>query len=239
FKGEQNPVEKINWLDCWQFIQKLKEQYPTLRFTLPSEAQWEYACRAGTATPFSFGNQIYSDLANFDGNYPYNDGKKSKYREKTIPVRSLPANQWGLYEMHGNVWEWCQDNGLRDYNANEAVTDPGQQWLEVPDSDSAARHPVRGGRWGGGGRICRSAHRLRGGAGSRNDNLGFRLALGPELQQGGVAAKGRKARFQSSERSGAASQPETSRSGPDFLMDHDDLFRLSESKLSGSDTLSG
>ncbi|MBB1487152.1 formylglycine-generating enzyme family protein [Oceanospirillum sp. D5] len=239
FKGEQNPVEKISWLDCWQFIQKLKEQYPALRLTLPSEAQWEYACRAGTATPFSFGSQIHSDQANFNGNYPYNDGKKSEYRQTTIPIKSLPANPWGLYEMHGNVLEWCQDNDLRAYKADEAVIDPGQECLEKPDSKSFADHPVRGGGLQDDGLYCRSASRVWYEAGARRYDLGFRLALGPELQQGGVDAKGRKVRFQSSEQGGAASKPETSRSGPDFLTDHDDFFRLSESKLSETDTLSG
>lgn len=194
FKGEHNPVENVSWLDCWQFIQTLKEQYPALRLTLPSEAQWEYACRAGTTTPFSFGNQIHSEQANFDGNYPYNDAEKSEYRQTTVPVKSLPANPWGLYEMHGNVFEWCQDNDLRDYNASETVTDPGQQWLEMPDSDSTARHSVRGGSWDRFGRLCRSAYRSWFVAGRVYDLLGFRLALGPELQLRARSEKKRETR---------------------------------------------
>ena len=185
FKGEQNPVEKVSWQDCWQFMLKLKEKYPNLRLTLPTEAQWEYACRAGTTTPFSFGDQINSEQANFHGNRPYNDGAKSEYRGQTVPVKSLPANPWGLYEMHGNLWEWCQDIDLREYYSGEAITDPGQQRLESPEGEESATRPLRGGCWFFYGQFCRSAFRLGRRADGRGRSVGFRLSLGPELQQGG------------------------------------------------------
>ena len=105
---------------------------------LPTEAEWEYACRAGTNTPFSFGDNITPEQVNYDGNYPYADGKKGLYREKTVPVKSLPANAWGLYEMHGNVWEWCQD-WYGDYPA-EPVTNP-------EGSQAGVERVVRGGSW--------------------------------------------------------------------------------------------
>ena len=219
FKGEQNPVDSVSWQDCWQFMLKLKERYPNLRLTLPSEAQWEYACRAGTTTPFSFGDQINSKQVSFDGNYPYNDGAKSEYRRQTVPVKSLPINPWGLYEMHGNLLEWCQDKDLREYPSGKAITDPGQQWLESPEGEKRATRPLRGGSWFSRGQDCRSAHRGRDQAAERDHRIGFRLSLGPELQQGGAAATGPQAEVQAGERSGAAKQTETKRSGQKFLQD--------------------
>ena len=181
FQGEQNPVDGVSWQDCWQFILKLKEQYPALRLTLPSEAQWEHACRASTTTPFSFGDQINSNQVNFNGNSPYNDGPESKYREQTVPVKSLPANPWGLYEMHGNLWEWCQDNDLREYQQGESIADPGQKWLESSESEENAIRLLRGSSWHGIGKRCRSAYRLEARAGGRLNRFGFRLSLSPEL----------------------------------------------------------
>ena len=108
-KGANRPVESVSWDAAQAFIDTMNRMKPELKLCLPTEAQWEYACRAGTETPFSFGSQIDSDQVNFDGTNPYNNGKPSHYRNETVEVKSLPANAWGLYEMHGNVWEWCQD----------------------------------------------------------------------------------------------------------------------------------
>ncbi|WP_051228280.1 formylglycine-generating enzyme family protein [Oceanospirillum beijerinckii] len=181
FEGEQNPVDSVSWLNCWQFIQKVKAQYPALNISLPTEAQWEYACRAGTTTPFSFGEQIHSEQVNFDGSSPYNQGEKSQDRGKTVPVKSLPENPWGLYEMHGNLWEWCQDNGLRKYQAGSAVSDPGQQEFGWLNKDEAVWHPSRGGSWAVNGRHCRSACRFDDPADLCHGVIGFRLTLGLEL----------------------------------------------------------
>ena len=109
FKGERNlPVENVSWEDCQVFLKRLSEMDCAL-YRLPTEAEWEYACRAGTTTPFYFGETISTDQVNYDGGYPYGKGKKGVCRRKTTPVGSFPANAWGLYEMHGNGNEWCQD----------------------------------------------------------------------------------------------------------------------------------
>ena len=115
-------MERVSWNDVQGFLARINELVPGLDLVLPTEAEWEYACRAGTETPFSFGETITPEQVNYNGDYPYAGGKKGLYRQETVPVASLPANPWGLYEMHGNVWEWCAD-GQRSYTA-DAVTDP-------------------------------------------------------------------------------------------------------------------
>jgi len=139
-----------------------------LKLCLPTEAQWEYACRAGTTTPtpFSWGDRIDSTLVNFNGNHPYNDGGKSEYREQTVDVKALPCNDWGLYQMHGNVWEWCQDwDGAYP---SRPVTDP--HGLESGDA-----RVLRGGSWFDFGRSCRSANRNHFVPSRRGVYIGFRL----------------------------------------------------------------
>lgn len=174
-----NPVEKVNWYDAQAFIAELNKLVPDINAKLPSEAQWEYACRAGTVTPFSFGGNITPELVNYHGKYPYVGADQGLYREKTVAVKSLPANPWGLYEMHGNVWEWCQDYWAEQLS-QEPVIDP------VGSSTGASR-VVRGGSWRHHGRNVRSAYRNRDDAGDRNGYLGFRLALGLGLRPGQVA----------------------------------------------------
>ena len=115
FKGANRPVENVSWNDCQAFLLQLNERLPGLDLDLPSEAQWEYACRAGTTTPFSFGPNITPEQVNYNGNHPYAGGKMGLYRGETVSVAGLPPNPWGLYEMHGNVWEWCQDHWHRNY----------------------------------------------------------------------------------------------------------------------------
>ena len=109
FKGPERPVENISWNDTHGFMQTLNDEQDELGLRFPTEAEWEHACRAGTQTPFSFGENITTDQVNFDGNYPYADGEKGQYRAETVNVTALPKNSWGLYQMHGNVREWCAD----------------------------------------------------------------------------------------------------------------------------------
>ncbi len=168
FKGEKRPVENVSWDDAVEFCQKLSQKTGKI-YRLPSEAEWEYACRAGTTTPFYFGETITTDLVNYDGNYNYGSAPKGQYRQQTTEVGSLPPNAFGLYDMHGNVWERCQDHWHDSYNG--APTD-GSAWI----NDNQYRL-LRGGSWldfpGG----CRSANRLRYSAAARNGSIGFRVVL--------------------------------------------------------------
>ncbi len=168
FKGESNlPVEIVSWYDCVAFCVALgKKDGKTYR--LPTEAEWEYACRAGTTTPFHFGGTISVNQANYDGNYTYANGKKGVYREKTTPVGSFPANAWGLFDMHGNVWEWCAD-----------WYGPHQEGeLKDPQGFIGGNGRVlRGGCWGNRPWHCRSACRLRGPLGPRSQTISCRVCL--------------------------------------------------------------
>ena len=152
---------------------------PRIGFRLPTEAEWEYACRAGTTGPFSFGDDITPEQANFDGNFPYLGAGKGLYREETVDVASLPPNPWGLYEMHGNLWEWCRD-WYGDY-ARGPVTDP-------VGPAAGERRVLRGGSWFSVARHLRSAYRNHRDPGLRSHDFGFRLALGPEPGQAGRQA---------------------------------------------------
>ena len=169
FKGKKRPVETVRWEDAQEFIEKLNKLVPELSVRLPSEAEWEYGCRAGTTTPFSFGDTITPEQVNYDGQVPYNKGEKGKFREQTVEVKSLPCNDWGLYEMHGNVWEWCQDWFQPDLGRSP-VTDPC-------GSEGVSR-VLRGGSWICLGGIVRSAFRDGYHPGFRSVGIGFRLARG-------------------------------------------------------------
>ncbi|WP_208346046.1 formylglycine-generating enzyme family protein, partial [Aetokthonos hydrillicola] len=140
-------------------------------YRLPSEAEWEYACRAGTTTPFHFGETITSDLANYNGELIYVAGSEGTYRRKTTEVGSFGvANTFGLYDMHGNVWEWCADNWHANYKG--APTD-GSVWLN--DNNSQLRL-LRGGAWNNNPAYCRSA--CRGWYDFGDDDVGFRVVCG-------------------------------------------------------------
>jgi formylglycine-generating enzyme required for sulfatase activity len=169
FKGANRPVETVSWEEAQAFIRRMNEMKPELRLCLPTEAQWEYACRAGTTTTFSFGEQISPEIVNYDGNYPYHHGSKGEYREQTVEVASLPPNDWGLYEMHGNVWEWCRDR-YGDY--------PAQPVVDPTGVESGADRVLRGGSWINYGRGCRSAYRNHDVPAFRSGHCGFRLARG-------------------------------------------------------------
>jgi sulfatase modifying factor 1 len=169
FKGAERPIENVSWNDCRAFIEKINNLKPGLDLRLPTEAEWEYACRAGTPTPFWFGENITPDQVNYDGNYPYAGGKKGKYREETVDVKSLPCNGWGLYQMHGNVWEWCSD-WYGDYPTGSVIDPEGP-----PDG---AYRVIRGGCWFDDGGLVRSAYRSGGGPSDRDFITGFRLSRG-------------------------------------------------------------
>ena len=174
-EGNDYPVE---WLSCDMaqgFIKKLNEK-TGLKFRLPAESEWEYACRAGTTTPFHYGESISSDQANFNGKFPYGEAKKGVYREETCPVGSFQPNPWGVYDMHGKVWEWCEDVYKADiYNHPEFYTknDIGNPVY----SGVSSQRVFRGGGWLGNGVVLRSAsrsHELRQYA---LPFIGFRLVL--------------------------------------------------------------
>ena len=139
-------------------------------YRLPTEAEWEYGCRAGTTTPFAFGETITPELVNYDGLFPYGSAPKAMNREKTTPVGFMGvANAFGLYDMHGNVWEWCMDYWHENYNG--APTD-GRSWEAGGDT----RYQVlRGGSWYYLASLCRSTNRYGNSPVSRNYDLGFRV----------------------------------------------------------------
>src|SRR5208283_5772526 len=121
FQGGDLPVECVSCGDCQEFVRHLSEQ-DGRSYRLPTEAEWEYTARGGTTTPFCFGETISTDQANYNGDYPYGKGKKGLHRRKTTSVCSFPPNAWGLHDMHGNVWEWCQD-WYGDYS-QDGIADP-------------------------------------------------------------------------------------------------------------------
>jgi formylglycine-generating enzyme required for sulfatase activity len=169
FQGQNRPVETVSWNDAVKFCELLSQRTGK-NYTLPSEAQWEYACRAGTTTPFYFGESITPDLVNYDGNYPYGYAPQGEYRRQTTDVGSFPPNAFGLYDMHGNVWEWCFDDWVDSYNNapidGSAVTISNKLKL------------LRGGSWHYYPARCRSASRLSTNAGFVSDNDGFRVVCG-------------------------------------------------------------
>jgi formylglycine-generating enzyme required for sulfatase activity len=171
FKGDELPVEQVNWYDAIEFCARLSK-LTGREYRLPSEAEWEYACRAGTTTPFYFGETITGELANYRASETYAGEAKGEYREETTPVGQFPPNAFGLYDMHGNVWEWCADTWHDNYDG--APTD-GSAWIKNGDDN---RSPLRGGSWYYFPNKCRSAYRFnyyRRGIGNNN---GFRVVCG-------------------------------------------------------------
>jgi formylglycine-generating enzyme required for sulfatase activity len=133
-------VEQVSWFDALEFCRRLNQRKGQ-RYGLPSEAQWEYACRAGSTTPFHIGATLTPELANYDGNYCYANGPKGTYREQAIEVTSFPANGWGLHDMHANVWKWCEDHRHDSYNFAPGDAQP---WL-IPAAADHERRLLRGG----------------------------------------------------------------------------------------------
>jgi formylglycine-generating enzyme required for sulfatase activity len=172
---DQCPVERVSWWDAMEFCNRLSQRTGRT-YTLPSEAQWEYACRAGTTTPFCFGETISSELANYNGKLTYADGPKGIYRSQTTPVGMFPANVWGLQDMHGNVWEWCADHWHPNYHGTPIDGSPKIN----PDAEMDVRRLLRGGSWRNHPAICRSAYRSISRPVSRDVTFGFRVCCLPQ-----------------------------------------------------------
>ncbi len=158
FKGGNRPVENVSWAEAVEFCARLSK-LTGLTFRLPTEAEWEYACRAGTDTPFNSGPALHSDWSNFNGRRPYGPNSKGEFREQTVPVGSLGvANAFGLYDMHGNVWEWTEDG-----------------WMIGQVESNSNLRVLRGGGWDSAAGECRSGARQRMDLNHRSNNLGFRV----------------------------------------------------------------
>jgi formylglycine-generating enzyme required for sulfatase activity len=156
FKGDDNlPVENVSWLESIEFCQRLSAKTGRT-YRLSSEAEWEYACRAGSTTPFAFGATITPEIVNYNGGYPYGKAAKGEYRSKTTPVGQFPANSFGLHDMHGNLWEWCLDEWINSYN--DAPVD-GSARGDIDSRDSNKYRVIRGGSWNDYASNCRSARR--------------------------------------------------------------------------------
>jgi formylglycine-generating enzyme required for sulfatase activity len=155
FAGDDLPVERVKWSAAQEFIRRLNAKNDGYLYRLPSEAEWEYACRAGTTTTFAYGPSLSSSLANFDGGQPYGDAPKDVNREKTTPVGSFSPNGWGLYDMHGNVFEWCEDKYHDSYDGAPA---DGSAWMRGGVSEWRV---LRGGSWFDSANALRSTSRER------------------------------------------------------------------------------
>ncbi len=189
FKGDKRPVENVSWYDAIEFCARLSH-HTQRNYRLPSEAEWEYACRANTRTPFHFGETISTDFANYDGNYVYGGGIKGEYREETTEVDYFRVvNNFGLSDMHGLVWEWCLDPWHGSYEnapADSRVWDEDNNDnhyqkiaddIEVLLSDKRSRI-LRGGSWDGYPWLCRSACRGDVYPDFRSFSYGFRVVCG-------------------------------------------------------------
>jgi hypothetical protein len=170
-EARDHPVVNVTWFQAWCFAMWTDNR-------LPTEAQWEYACRGGAPSyqTFHFGDSLSSNQANFDGHYPYGDAEPGDWLERTTKVGSYPANGFGLHDMHGNVWEWCADWFAANFYKMEKALLP-----DPVNDETAAARVLRGGGWDYDGGDCRSADRCGSGPGSRHQNDGFRLAAAPDV----------------------------------------------------------
>ena len=176
FKGADRPVEQVSWWDAMEFCSRLYHRSGR-RYILPSEAQWEYACRAGSTTPFHLGDTITPELANYDATFAYNEGPKRTCRRQSSEVGRYPANAWGLQDLHGNVMEWCLDQWHQNY---KGAPDDGSAWLYP--GETGRRRLLRGGSWRSRPGYCRSASRFNGRPGDDGGDIGFRVCCLPQDQ---------------------------------------------------------
>jgi len=171
FKGDNHPVEQISWYDAVEFCDRLSK-YTRVEYRLPSEAEWEYACRAGTTTPFYFGETITGELANYNASAVFAEESEGEYRQITTEVGQFKPNSFGLYDMHGNLWEWCLDSWHDNYEEAPFDNSPGLKKLNANDNHSQV---LRGGSWNNNPENCRSAYRNNNNRDNDNNNNGFRL----------------------------------------------------------------
>ena len=177
-KGDRLPVEKISWIEAKEFIARLNKKLGLTKgneYRLPSEAEWEYAARSGTTTPFAFGSGLSMDVVNFDGRVKGDkkDGVKVVYRDKPVEVGSVGiANAFGLFDLHGNLWEWCEDDWHPTF---DDAPQTGQPWI-TDFSSRDSRRLIRGGSFGSKSGDCRAARRIKNTPDFRGKDLGFRLA---------------------------------------------------------------
>ncbi|MBU0485901.1 MAG: formylglycine-generating enzyme family protein [Proteobacteria bacterium] len=169
--GDQFPVEQVSWNDAQEFIKILNRQNKENLFRLPTEAEWEYAARAGTTTPFNTGEIISTTQANYNGTYLFGYGAKEEYRQKTTAVGSFPPNPFGIFDMHGNVWEWCLDWYGKDYYKDSPHHNP------IGPKTGEAK-VLRGGSWFRSPSTIRSATRYNRNPDGRYADTGFRLVKG-------------------------------------------------------------
>lgn len=187
FKGPNHPMDNVTWEDAGEFCRTLSqlpaERSAGRKYRLPTEAEWEYACRAGTKTVFHFGDSLSAKQANFNGRYPYGDSESGAYLRKTADVGSYQPNAFGLYDMHGNVAEWCSDWYDKEYYYDSPAKDPlgppvgvTETGFNVNKSTTKKYYlSVRGGCWLDDARACRSACRFKGMPEINYRLIGFRV----------------------------------------------------------------
>jgi formylglycine-generating enzyme required for sulfatase activity len=171
FEGDNKPVEKVSWYEACEFCQRLSE-LTGLKIRLPSEAEWEYACRAGTTTPFYCGETLTTDLANYKADFGYGKGEAGISRYQTTDVGSFPPNGFGLYDLHGNVWEWCADTWHDNY---DHAPNDGSIWEEKENDPQKLPRVLRGGSWDDTAYYCRAAVRLWTSPMVKGKLIGFRI----------------------------------------------------------------
>ncbi len=168
---KQLPVSEVSWLDAIEFCELLTTKTGKT-YRLPSESEWEYACRANTTNPFAYGDTILPSIVNYDAMSPYQQAPKGVFRGKSTPVASFPPNLFGLYDMHGNLWEWCLDEWFDNYKNAPA---DGSARSDLGTHNEQSQRVVRGGSWFSYGSRCRAATRASLSASFRHEHYGFRV----------------------------------------------------------------